>query len=153
MRHLPTPDRGFTTHRGFTLVELLTAMAIIALLATIAIPSFRSYLRTSNRTDATRTLMQDAQALQRCYSQNFTYINAGPTPCSVVAGTTFSANNYYSVTVTINNASSYTLQAVPNGPPQSQDSACQTFTLQSSGQQTSLSAAAQLTTQTCWGSN
>lgn len=147
MRHCLTRDRGFT------LVELLTSMAVVALLAAIAIPSYRSYLRTSNRTDATRTLMQDAQALQRCYSQNFTYINAANTPCPVVAGTIPSPNNYYNVTVAIANASTYTLTAVPNGPPQAQDAVCQTFTLASSGQQTAQNGAAQITTQTCWGSN
>jgi type IV pilus assembly protein PilE len=147
--HMPAPRPAL----GFTLVELLTGMAIVALLAAIAIPSYRSYLRTSNRTDATRTLMQDAQALQRCYSQNFTYINAANTPCPVVAGTSGTANNYYNVTVAIPNASTYTLTAVPNGPPQSQDAACQTFILASSGQQTAQNGAAQISTQTCWGSN
>ena len=43
-------NRDFTLNRGFTLVELIVAMVILAILAAIAIPSYSSYVLKSHRT-------------------------------------------------------------------------------------------------------
>ena len=143
---------------GFTLIELVVTCGIVAILAAIAIPSYSSFVRSSHRTDATRTLMQEAQALQRCYSVNFTYVNntaaTPPTVCAASAsGTMVSPAGYYSIAIDIASASSYTLTATPAaGSPQNQDSACASFTLLSSGQQSALNSGGASNTQTCWGS-
>jgi type IV pilus assembly protein PilE len=135
--------------RGFTLIELVVTMAIVALLAAIAYPSYINYVRRGNRTDATRNMVQMAQALERCYSQAFTY--AGCT--AVPAGTSNSTQGYYTITVAIASASQYTLTAVPNGTPQSGDAPCQTFTLSSAGVQGALDGGGADNTGKCWGSN
>ena len=67
---------------GFTLVELMITVGIVAILAAIAIPSYSAYVMRSNRTDATRTMVADAQALERCYSQTFTYLGCAPLPAA-----------------------------------------------------------------------
>jgi type IV pilus assembly protein PilE len=132
-------------------MELMVAMAIVGILAAIAIPSYNSYVRRTNRTDATRTMLQYSQALQRCYSQNFTYTPT--TPCSVTAGTTTSAGGYYSIQVTIPSSTTYTIKATPAGKPQTSDTQCQTFTVSSSGQQTATSSSGSDSTQACWGTH
>jgi type IV pilus assembly protein PilE len=142
---------------GFTLVELMITVGIVAVLAAIAYPSYTSFVRRSNRTDATRVAMADAQALQRCYSQNFSYSNSAATPCSMSAGTTTSPSGNYSIAIAIPAvgvaAPSYSIVATPlAGHPQTADTQCMQFTLLSTGQQTATNSGGTDTSQTCWGS-
>lgn len=132
-----------------TLIELMVAVAIVGILAAIAYPSYQAYVIRSNRTDATRALTVDAQALERCYSQNFTYLG-----CPTVTTTAISSpNGYYSVTIPAATlaASSYVITATPAaGSVQNKDGQCTSFSLDSSGTQTSTGTAS---AQTCWGGN
>lgn len=136
---------------GFTLVELMITVAIVGILAAIAIPSYTAYIRRANRTDATRTMLQDAQSMQRCYSQNFTYAPAAPNTCPVVTGTTASTGGYYSLDVEIDSATHYTITATPLKSPQTGDTDCATFTLDSAGKETAQNSGGSDNTATCWG--
>ena len=132
---------------GFSLIELMIAVGIVGILAAIAIPSYAAYVKRANRTDATRSLSLTAQALERCYSQSFTYVG-----CSVLAtNPTTSSQGYYTVTIATvaGPPESYTLSAVPLLAPQTADATCTSFTLNSTGAQGATPAG---NTQTCWGS-
>jgi type IV pilus assembly protein PilE len=132
--------------RGFSLVELLVTLGIIALLASIAYPSYLQYTQRGNRTDATRNMMLLGQALERCYSQTFSYIG-----CANVAAAT--TTTFYTISLATPSASEFTLTAVPNGPPQSNDTTCQKFTMSSGGVQTATDAGGADQTTKCWGSS
>lgn len=55
--------------RGFTLMELMVAAAVLAILAAIAWPSYQYYVRQARMHQAQSALMTNSQALERFYSQ------------------------------------------------------------------------------------
>jgi type IV pilus assembly protein PilE len=125
------------TGAGFTLIEVMITMVILALVATIAVPSYQGYLFESRRADAKSALLGAAQALERCYSLYNAY-NAGA--CAAASDLTTglaSADGYYNVSAATLSASAFRLTAVPAaGGPQSRDSECASFFLEDTGAQT-----------------
>lgn len=113
---------------GFTLIELLIAMVIFAVLGAIAYPNYTAYVTQGRRADATTSLSNFAQGLERCYAQFYDYTNAN---CPQFPAT--SQQGYYNVTAAVAK-STYTLTAKPvAGGQQAGDSTCASFTISSTG--------------------
>lgn len=100
---------------GFSLVELMIALAIMGILTVIAVPSYQNYIRSARRADAQGVLMIAANAVERYYAAN-SYKYTGAT-----AGTDFpsqapinGADKYYNLSV-VTTDSTYTLTATPIG--------------------------------------
>lgn len=119
------PDR----HRqsGFTLVELMIVVAIIAILALFAIPGYQDSVRKSRRDDARVALLETAQRLERCYTQFGTYDDDDCDIDSPFA----SPEGYYSVTL-VRDATTFTLTAAPQGP-QAEDTRCGSLAVDQAG--------------------
>jgi type IV pilus assembly protein PilE len=110
--------------RGFTLTEMVIAVAIAAILASIAIPSYQGMLIKSRRADAKVALEDLANRLERYYADFNTYVGA---PLS----NTSSPKGYYALSfTTASSATNFTIQAtrVATGP-QANDTICGDFTL------------------------
>jgi type IV pilus assembly protein PilE len=133
--------------RGVTLIELMTAVAIVGILASIAYPNYRNFVLRAHRTDAIRGLTLNAQILERCYSQFFAYNNAG---CPALNAA--SANGYYTLASPTLTAGTYTLTATPAGA-QAADTTCASFTVDQTGLQAAQDTSAADQSRTCWGSN
>jgi prepilin-type N-terminal cleavage/methylation domain-containing protein len=81
----PPPRRA----AGFTLIELMITVLIVAILAAIAIPSYRNYVIRGQLVDATNGLSGLRANMERYYQDNRTYMSTGAytSPC-LVAGLT-----------------------------------------------------------------
>ena len=64
---------------GFTLIELMVALAIMAIVAAVAMPIYTQYSNRTYRSEAQADLLNCAQALERLASVNFSYRGAGDT--------------------------------------------------------------------------
>ncbi len=102
-------------NKGFTLIELMIALAIMAILTAIAIPSYQNYVRQANRQAAEQLLLQNTQYLERWYSENGTYLNGSswPTLPYVQSPNTGTATYVLGFASSTPNSSSYTLLAQP----------------------------------------
>ena len=139
---------------GFTLIELMVTVAIVAIIASVALPGYSAFTRQANRTDATKTMQLASQSLERCYSRRFTYLGCNVNGTAMNNGSTMQTPNlYYTITFTMPDAQDYTLTAVPVAAPQTGDTQCAQFTLSSTGAQAAQNNLAANTTKTCWGSN
>ncbi len=58
---------------GFTLIELMIAVAVVAILAAIAYPSYVNHVRKARRADAKAALTEVAQKLETLYARNASY--------------------------------------------------------------------------------
>ncbi|KTC90720.1 Pilin [Fluoribacter dumoffii] len=137
-----------TRSKGFTLIELMIAVLIMGILATLAYPFYVNFLLKARRSDALATLAQDQIILERCYSQNFSYSAA----CgSLPSFPQTSAQGFYSITLTNLGSTTYTLTATPIGS-QTEDTTCASMTVDQANTKTAVDTSG--TAQTiCWGSS
>ena len=101
--------------RGFTLIELMIAVAIVGILAAIAYPSYTEQVRKSKRADAESVMLETAQYLQRYYAAHNSYAGVDITTPGLdksPKGAADGSQEYdISVDVPDNNPQSYTINA------------------------------------------
>lgn len=129
--------------RAFTLIEMLIALAVIAILAAIAVPSYQDHVRQSRRVDGQAALMNLQMAQERWRANNLTY-SASLSDLGVGSS---SSENHYTIAVTsgsISGSAFIATASAKSSSPQAGDTGCTTLTLSQSGNQTSMTPAA------CW---
>lgn len=127
----PGPDRPvWHACRGFTLIELMITVVVVAILAAVAYPSFMSQIRKARRSDAV-DLASGVQQLQERYRANNPTYADGIGSLGLASGV--SANGYYTISTAPGagaTASSYSVTATAvSGKSQASDSGCTTMSL------------------------
>lgn len=92
--------------RGFTLIEVMIVVAIIAILATIAVPSYTDYLRRGRVQEAVNTLAAARTSMEQFYQDNRSYAAGGA--CGVAAP---AADGFTYACATANAGQSYSISA------------------------------------------
>jgi type IV pilus assembly protein PilE len=134
---------------GFSLTELMIALAIIAILAAIALPTYRQYVIRSNRGDATQALLRIAAEQERYYLANNSY--AATIGEAGLGMSSTSEHGWYALSVTAGDMNGFEARAVPAADsPQKGDAKCQVFTIDADGRKAAEDDAGAPTDDTCW---
>jgi type IV pilus assembly protein PilE len=114
--------------RGFTLMELMITVAIVAILAAIALPSFLGQLSKSRRADGQQALVAVAQNMEKYFTENSRYTTAaGNATCPGAAVVvTPSPEQFYAITAVCTD-NTFALTATAQGA-QAGDTHCATLT-------------------------
>lgn len=84
---------GTRRNQGFTLIEVMIVVAIVAILSMIALPAYRDYVIRGNIPEATSELATRQVKAEQYFQDNHTYDNVSatnPNPaCAAVSGKNF----------------------------------------------------------------
>lgn len=118
---------------GFTLIEVMIAVVIIGILASIAYPSYTQYVTRTYRDSAKACLSEYAHAMERRYSTKLSYEGESP---KLECASASSLNSRYKIEVTNIAQSTFTVTATPLGVQAAKETQCGTMTINQKGQRT-----------------
>ena len=127
---------------GFTLIELVIVVAVIALLASVAFPAYQDSVQKSRRADAKIALIQAAASEERWFTSNNAY-----TSSATNVGGLLSPSGHYDVSV-VAATLTYTLTVTANGS-QLDDTDCKKFFINQTGLKTSEDSSGSASSE-CW---
>ncbi|MBY0572687.1 MAG: type IV pilin protein [Undibacterium sp.] len=142
---------------GFTLIELMIAVAIIGIITVLTYPSYTDNVRRTNRADVRGILLENAQFMQRVFTENDSFFpratpaTAPTLPFLVAPRNATGSNRKYTIAVVVNaGGMGYTLTATPIGSMITD--VCGTYTLTDLGAKNAASGSpgGGLTVDDCW---
>jgi len=96
--------------RGFTLIEVMVTVAIVAILASIALPQYNDYVRRSKISEATANLLGLKTRFEQYFQDNRSYCAAGGCP-TCGANLASVSSKYFTMSATCPTASTFTITA------------------------------------------
>lgn len=140
-------NKSVIRSEGFTLVELMVAVAIVGILASIAYPSYTESVRKTHRADGRIALTEAAARQERLFSETNSYVkNSDLNKLVTNSDGKSSPEGYYTLAVSIPSSPStctvgtvykcFSITATAVAP-QDKDTACATLTFDYLGNKTS----------------
>lgn len=121
---------------GFTLTELMIVIAIIGILAGIAIPSYRDYIRRASRSEVKTLMLENAQFLERNFTEANRY-DKNTTGTNITLPNTISPKGgsaVYNIALNPVTETTFSMTATPVTGSSMDGDPCGTFTLNQLGQ-------------------
>jgi type IV pilus assembly protein PilE len=136
-----------------TLIELVIVLAVVGILASVALPTYREHVASSRRTEAKSTLLEIAQSMERLYSERASYLSAAIGTKSqasdvLVFSQTTTRNGYYTLSFQAKADQTFTLRAVPRSSQVGDK--CGTFTYDQAGTRGLTGATSGWDVAKCW---
>lgn len=130
---------------GFTLIEVMIAVVLVAILTAIALPAYSEYLKKAARAEARTILLENALVMEQIFTLNNNYNNPKPTLKFQTSPKTGTAKYNISIDDAKLTATGYSLKAVPV-----KSDKCGTFIIDNTGLR-SLENPNGGTVAECWG--
>lgn len=126
---------------GFTLVELMIAVIVVAILTAVALPAYRSHVTSSRLTEAFSSLAAAQAASEQFWSNNRTYVgfDSATNFPQTTSNFTYALSNETTSTYTI------TADGVTGSPVDGF-----TFTINQNGDRATTATPTGETSTTCW---
>lgn len=118
MRSTPSQAQVSNASQGFTLIEMLIAVAVLAILAAIAIPSYQSYIIKSEIRTAQSELLSLALNFENRYQRTLAYPAVTVDDSDAITSTFTSwspSASHFAFTASTSTATAYTLVATGSG--------------------------------------
>ncbi|MGY0650509.1 type IV pilin protein [Luteimonas sp. A537] len=125
-------DRRMRVAGGFTLIELMVTVAIIAILAAIAYPSYTNHVVKTRRGAAAACLMETAHFMERHHTTVLTYVGAAPPNTNCMG----ELSDFYEIRLApapAVTASTFAVEAAPKGVQETRDTRCGTLSINQAG--------------------
>jgi type IV pilus assembly protein PilE len=120
--------KSLQKNQGFTLIEVMIAVVIIAVLAAIAYPSYNNHVVKTRRAAAAVCLLENQQLLERYFTTNLSYEDAEIVQCAN------GLDAHYQIDFDGDpEARSYAIVAEPRGQQAARDQACGSLHLTNTG--------------------
>lgn len=129
---------------GFTLIEVMIVVAIVAILASVAVPSYLESVRRGNRAEAAATMLKNANWMEQQFTVNNTYVLPSGVTLPNLQSPESGTAKYDIKLAAGTTATTYALEASPKDTTDK----CGKFTLDQSGKRTVGGTAK---AEDCWG--
>jgi type IV pilus assembly protein PilE len=133
---------------GFSMIELLIAVAIVAILAGVAYPAYTEYSKKTRRSEIATVLVEEAQKLERFYSRAGQYSDATGPPAHTHEVAT--GNGFYAIEAE-RAEETFVLVAAPLPGALMAGDRCGRFVLHNTGRRDNVGMSGDASVQRCWG--
>ncbi|MDN3484702.1 type IV pilin protein [Pseudoalteromonas sp. APC 3224] len=134
-------------HTGFTLIELMIAVAIVGILAAIAVPNYSEYVKRASRAEAASALLDAANKQEQYFVDNRAY----STSFSDLGIQSKTENGHFKLTINVVNSNEFTITAKPIDGAVKGDADCTSLTINDVGLKGATGSKGDTDINYCWG--